>query len=287
MRPVRVWAVLALAILGAGCNTIRVGFGPIDDLAQVASATKGPFTDLDEPEEIELGRAVTAALATRYPLLLDRELTRYVALVGNAVAAHSDRPDIRYRFGVLATGEVNAFAAPGGYVLVTRGALALMRDEAMLAGVLGHEIAHVAVRHHLETIKASKRKELAMAGVRTGLAFVPGPAGAFAGAISLAADALAEQVILKGFSRAEEGEADAVGLRYAARAGYDPAGLRDFLTAMVARGEGDAEAGRFFSTHPGTADRLREQTRHLQGQPGGGARNADRFVRAMAGGARD
>lgn len=272
MTGARVGVVLVLGILVAGCT-----------VARVASSAKGAFTDLDEPEEIELGRAVTAAIGTRYPLRRDPELTRYVAMVGNAVAACSDRPDIRYHFGVLDTQEVNAFAAPGGYVLVTRGALAIMDDEATLAGVLGHEIAHIALRHHLETIKAAKRKDLAVAGLRTGLAFVPGAAGAFAGALALAADALADQVILKGFSRAEEGEADVVGLRYASRAGYDPSGLRDFLTTMVARGEGDAAAGRFFSTHPGTADRLNEQTLHLQGLPSGGARNAERFVTAMAG----
>src|SRR5207245_2816424 len=78
-------------------------------------------TDIDEPEEIELGRAVTTALGSRYTLLRDEPLTRYVALVGNAVADQSDRPDLHYYFGVLDTDEINAFAAPGGYVLVTRG----------------------------------------------------------------------------------------------------------------------------------------------------------------------
>lgn len=272
MRRAGIWAVLALGALMAGCT-----------LAHVASTAHGAFTDLDEPEEIELGRAVTAALGARYPLLRDEELTRYVALVGNAVAAYSDRPDLRYRFGVLDTPEVNAFAAPGGYILITRGALIIMDDEATLAGVLGHEIAHIALRHHLETIKVTKRKALAVAGLRTGLVFVPGAAGAFAGVIALGADALAEQVIVKGFSRIEEDEADTVGPRYAARAGYDPAGLSDFLTTMVARGEGDAAASAFFSTHPGIADRLQGQARHLQGQPKGGARHAERYARAMAG----
>ena len=282
MRREVALGLIVIALLVGGCaqgGSIR--FGPLDTLVNVASTAKGAFADMEEPEEIELGRAVTAALGGRYTLLRDPALTRYVALVGNAVAAQSERPDVRYYFGILDTPEVNAFAAPGGYVFITKGALALMRDEATLGGVLGHEIAHIALRHHLETIKASKKKDLAMIGLREGLAYAPGPAGRFFGVITLAADAMAEQVILKGFSRAEESEADGLGFKYAARAGYDPAGLRDFLSAIAARGEGDASVGRFFSTHPGTAERLKGLEKMLQGQPAGGQRNPERFATAV------
>jgi len=175
-------------------------------------------TDIDEPEEIELGRAVTTALGSRYTLLRDEPLTRYVALVGNAVAVQSDRPDLHYYFGVLDTDEINAFAAPGGYVLVTRGTLALMRDEAALAGVLGHEVGHVALRHHNETIKEERQSALKKAGflslTQIGLGFAHvGGAGDVAlhtfAPIALKAGAdTTFSALLKGHSRKEEGEAD-------------------------------------------------------------------------------
>ena len=269
------------AFLGGCAQGQSVSFGRLGNLVNVTSTAQGAFSDVDEPEEIELGRAVTAAIGGRYTLLRDPVLTRYVALVGNAVAAQSERPDVRYYFGVLDTPEVNAFAAPGGYIFITKGALALMRDEATLAGVLGHEIAHVAVRHHLETIKASKKKDLAVMGLRTGLAFAPGPAGSLSGVITLAADAMVEQVVLKGFSRAEESQADGLGVMYASRAGYDPAGLQDFLTAVAGRGDRDPSAGRFFSTHPGTVERLKELEKTLQAQRAGGQRNRERFAMEM------
>ncbi|MBI1736192.1 MAG: M48 family metalloprotease [Candidatus Rokubacteria bacterium] len=294
MRPSRRAAValLGLIVAAAGCETtglstriggvgggVGIAVDSVTRLATAAPTMKGAFSDLDEPQEVELGRAVTAAIGARYRLLRDPELTRYVALVGNAVAARSARPDLRYYFGVLDTPEVNAFAAPGGFVFITRGALGLLRDEAMLAAVLGHEVGHVALRHHVATIKAQKRKELALLGLQEGVSHTG--AAPFSSAIASGADLVAEQVVLKGHSRAEEAEADQVGFDYAAGAGYDPAGLRDFLSALLARGGQDTALSRFFSTHPGLDERRGEQDRRLQERPGGGVRNAERFARSV------
>jgi predicted Zn-dependent protease len=272
---------LVAGLGSAGCGSLGgLDVGALaQSVIQAAPSAKGAFTDLDEPQEIELGRAVTAAVGARYQLLRDPALTQYVALVGNAVAAHSDRPDLRYVFVVLDAPEVNAFAAPGGFVFVTRGTLATCRDEAMLAGVLGHEVGHVALRHHVATLKAQKRKELAVLGV--GAAASQTAVAPAAQAIAAGADALSEQVILKGFSRGEEEEADTVGQVYAGRAGYDPAGLRDFLAALVARGGQDSATATFFSTHPGTAERRDAQTKRLASQPAGGRRNLERFGQAV------
>lgn len=288
-RPLLRAAVLAAGLAALGCESV----GQVVQTVQIPGAAgtalqtafavaplvPGALVDLDEPEEIELGRAVTANVGSRYRLLRDPVLTRYVALVGNTVAAHSERPDLAYRFAVLDTAEVNAFAAPGGFVFITRGALGLMRDEAMLAGVLGHEVAHVALRHGVETVKAEKRKRLAMVGVQQGVRATS--AAPFAGLIAAGADVVAEQVVLKGFSRAEESEADHAGARYAVAAGYDGAGLRDFLHALVARGNEDPNASRFFSTHPATAERVTEQDGRLREGPRGGRRNTQRFAAAV------
>ena len=284
---------LALVLAVAGCQAatdtlskIQIsGAGGVGQAANVAGKAlqaaptiKGAFSDMDEPQEIELGRAVSAAVGKHYRLLRDRELTRYVALVGNAVAAHSERPDLRYYFGVLDAPDVNAFAAPGGFIFITKGALGVMKDEATLAGVLGHEVAHIARRHAVETIKAQKRTDLVMLIGREATA--QSSLAAFSGAISLAADAVAEQVILKGFSRAEEAEADRLGFTYAAAAGYDPAGLHDFLAALIDRGARDSAIGKFLSTHPGTPERLKVQEDLLKSRAAGGRRNPERFVRA-------
>jgi predicted Zn-dependent protease len=237
------------------------------------------FTDMDEPQEVEVGRSVAAAVGARYRVLRDAALTKYVAMVGNTVAGVSDRPDLRYYFAVLDTPEPEALAAPGGFVFISKGALDIMRDEAMLAGVLGHEIGHVALKHHNATIRAQRTKALAMFGANIGLGFVPGPAGAFTPVMSLVADGIAEGV-LKGHSRAEEMESDRVGFQYAARAGYDPAGLSEFLAALAAK-KSDAAVAKFFSTHPGIEDRLQEQTKMQQALTGSGKREAERLAKAM------
>jgi outer membrane protein OmpA-like peptidoglycan-associated protein len=289
----RAITTVALVLAVAGCQAatdtlsrIQIsGAGGVGQAANVAGKAlqaaptiKGAFSDMDEPQEIELGRAVSAAVGKHYRLLRDRELTRYVALVGNAVAAHSERPDLRYYFGVLDAPDVNAFAAPGGFIFITKGALGVMKDEATLAGVLGHEVAHIARRHAVETIKAQKRTDLVMLIGREATA--QSSLAAFSGAISLAADAVADQVILKGFSRAEEAEADRLGFTYAAAAGYDPAGLHDFLAALVDRGGRDSAIAKFLSTHPGTPERLKVQEDLLKSRAAGGRRNPERFLRA-------
>jgi predicted Zn-dependent protease len=298
----RAFGLLALIVLLVGCESGAGGgvtpgsiFGAVTQgLTGVNPAdVQGARTEIDEPEEIELGRAVSTALGSRYTLLREEPITRYVALVGNAIAQQSDRPDLRYYFGVLDTDEVNAFAAPGGYVFITRGTLALMHDEATLAGVLGHEIGHIALRHHVETIKKEKQaavtKGVGVTALRFGAGYIPGVGGAATSAavnsplMNLLADG-AVNAALKGFSRAEEEQADTVGFKYAARAGYDAAGLRDFLKAVQDGGKQPAKSGfiaKFTSTHPGADDRLKEQENQLKTAPAGGRRAAARFETAM------
>jgi predicted Zn-dependent protease len=281
--------VLVVASIGVAATNVGAQFG-IPRIPGIPGLSRSQpeqspmdmfsaFSDMDEPQEVEVGRSVAAAVGARYRILRDAALTKYVAMVGNTVAAVSDRPDLRYYFAVLDTPEPEALAAPGGFVFISKGALDVMRDEATLAGVLGHEIGHVALKHHNATIKAQRTKALAMFGANIGLGFVPGPAGAFTPVMSLVADGIAEGV-LKGHSRAEEMESDRVGFQYATRAGYDPAGLSEFLAALSAK-KSDAAVAKFFSTHPGIEDRLQEQTKMQQALTGSGKREAERFAKAM------
>jgi predicted Zn-dependent protease len=300
----RGFSLLALVLVLVGCESgAGRGVTPGSVLGAMTQGltgvnpadVRGATTDIDEPEEIELGRAVSTALGSRYKLLREEPLTRYVALVGNAVAQQSDRPDLRYYFGILDTDEINAFAAPGGYVFITRGTLTLMRDEAALAGVLGHEIGHVALRHHNETIKKERQTALGKAGflsaAQFGLGFAHvGGAGGTAlhlfgpTVIKAGADAVSTK-LLSGFSQKEESEADIVGFKYASRAGYDAAGLRDFLQAVQDSGKQPAKSGfleKWKATHPGTEERLKDQENQLKLAPAGGRRAAARFETAMA-----
>ena len=288
-----IFLALVLMLAFVGCESAGGVGGVMTTVLTGGQTTPADYraatTDIEEAEEIELGRAVTAALGARYKLLRDEPITRYVALVGNAVAVQSDRPDLKYYFGVLDSDEVNAFAAPGGYVFVTRGTLNLIRDEATLAGVLGHEVGHIALRHHVESIKKEKtaalNKGVGLSLLRMGVGFAPGVGGAVASTavnsplMNLLADKVVEGV-LRGFDRREEGEADVVGFKYAGRAAYDPAGLRDFLKTTQDRGA-QPDVGKFFSTHPGIADRLKEQDAQLKTVPAGGRRAVARYETAM------
>jgi len=244
-------ALLGLVLAFLGCESAG-GVGGVMSTVLTGGQTtladyRGATTDIDEPEEIELGRSVATAIGSRYKLLRDDALTRYVALVGNAVALQSDRPDLRYYFAVLDSDEINAFAAPGGYIFVTRGALELMESEAELAGVLGHEISHVDQKHVLEQVR--KGNMITGAASENDL---NGPV------MDKAVETLAG-VIFKGLDRGSELESDSLGMLYAAAAGYRPDGLLTFVRRLQAN-ETSPRRGRFLSemraTHPPTADRV-------------------------------
>ena len=214
----------------------------LDRLKQAASIAR-TLLPISTDKEIEIGRGIAATIAGRYPVSTDTALTRYVNLVGLTVASVDPRGDIQYHFAVLETPDVNAFAAPGGYVFVTRGALSLMQSEAELAGVLAHEVGHVNRRHVINQI----RKSDTMREVRDQLDLQGATLDKVVGTGS---DAL-----FMGLSRDDELQADSLGLEYASAAGYDPGGLAAFVTHLNAHaGEGALAA--FFATHPKPEDRV-------------------------------
>lgn len=199
-------------------------------------------------EEIAIGQAVAIEAFSRFGGEHgDRNLTTYINLVGKTVAEVSDRPELTYRFAILNSPEQNAFAAPGGYIFVTIGLLKTLNNEAELAGVLAHEVAHVTRKHMLNTLQRSS----ILANVSEfSLSAMNKDPQLFSNVIDAATDMLFE----KGLDKELEFEADTYGIEYAYRAGYHPNGLLDYL-ATLQSGEGHA-ASRFFSTHPSTADRL-------------------------------
>jgi len=261
----RLGAVLgAAACLTAAAAPEAAAQGLLDRLRQAANVAR-TLLPISTEKEVEIGRGIAATIAGRYPVSSDTALTRYVNLVGLTVASQDPRGDIVYHFAVLETPTVNAYAAPGGYVFVTRGALALMQNEAELAGVLAHEVGHVNRKHVINQI----RKSDTMREVRDQLD-IQGPV--LDRVVGTGANAL-----FMGLSRDDELEADSLGIEYASAAGYDPGGLAAFV-GRLNQHAGEGPVSEFFATHPKPDDRVQRldgiaQREHL----GGGADLRDRF----------
>lgn len=223
-------------------------------------------------EESSIGQAIALQVIARYGGLVDDpDLTRYVNLVGRAVANTCDRPDIVYRFAVLNHDSINAFAAPAGYIFVTRGLLKQVKNEAELAAVLGHEIAHVSQKHILDVIQRSKR----IAGVtEAGLAYAGQNPAAFKHII----DGAVKKLLDEGLDQSKELEADTIGEEFAARVGYDPTAYVTFLTRLR-QVKGDDRA--FFKTHPNFSNRIQavQEVIQAKGYKANGQLLADRYAR--------
>jgi hypothetical protein len=183
----------------------------------------------------------------------DKAVHRYVALVGTLLANASSKPRLPWTFIVLDTDAVNAFAAPGGYVHITKGALAMMANEAELAGVLGHEIIHVTERHTIAALQ--KAGGIGLATSATG----KGGSKITAAAVQKMTDA-----VLFGFGRGEELEADEKGNRLANKVGYDPQALPGFLTKLTERNKGNSEKRGLFASHPQMEERLTKLTAQIR-----------------------
>jgi predicted Zn-dependent protease len=217
----------------------------ISGVQDLGSAASG----LPEKDEIALGRELAGRTMGAAPLVNDRELQGYVNRIGRAIAAQSDRPELPWRFGVIDTPSVNAFAAPGGIILVTRGLYEILDNEAQLAAVLGHEVGHVMKRHHVAVVQKQKAtsgiSNLAQATVgqrdRTGLF------NQFLGT--------GAEIFTKALDKDAEYEADQVGTILAAKAGYSMSGMIDVLQKLRARA-GDPSANLLFETHPHPQERL-------------------------------
>jgi predicted Zn-dependent protease len=210
---------------------------------------------IGDEEELAIGQAISLQVVSRYGGVVNNPaLTEYVNLVGLAVANTCDRPDIRYHFAVLNHDSINAFAAPGGYIFVTSGLIKQVRNEAELAAVLGHEIAHVSKKHILEVIQRSKQ----LAGAtEAGLSFFKQDPSIFKGVV----DEAVKKLLDEGLDQGKEIEADQVGDIFAARVGYDPTAYVAFLTRLRTI-KGDDLA--FFKSHPNFSTRIQAVQQTLQ-----------------------
>jgi Zn-dependent protease with chaperone function len=201
---------------------------------------------MTDAEEQQLGANVSERIRTRYGVVQDAAIHRYVSLVGTALAAGSTRPTLPWTFIVLDTDGVNAFAAPGGYVHITRGALALIKNEAELAGVLGHEIIHITEKHTVRAIQKNQAVQMGAAETLSGSAAL----------MDRAVSAVYDNIVERGFGRAEENESDEHGVALANKTGYAPLGLNGFLITLKDRNKDAKEKRGLFASHPEMQDRL-------------------------------
>jgi predicted Zn-dependent protease len=242
-RSVRIALGLALGC-AAGC-----ALNPVSGRPEVVLTTA--------EGEREIGRQEARRLEARIGFVRDPRLTDYVEAVGRRLATLSPRRDVSWVFAVVDAPEANAFALPGGYVLVTRGLLALMNSEDELANVLGHEMGHVAARHAVQRLSASVPFSIVSGVGALATGIVSPQLGEAVAGIGQVAGALA----LAPYGRHQEREADRVGQEMAAAAGWDPAGMASFLATLdrdqALNGTDPGHAG-FLDTHPATSERILE-----------------------------
>ncbi|MCX7627070.1 MAG: M48 family metalloprotease [Methylophilaceae bacterium] len=230
-------------VTGKKSDSSAQGLGlDLNDVKNVLTAAR-----ISEQDEIRIGREIAGNLLGVAPLVEDAALQQYVNKVGRWVASQSERPDLPWRFGVIDSTDINAFAAPGGHVLITKGLYRLLDNEAQLAGVLGHEIGHVVRKHHLDILQKSSMIDIGKDLVKDRV----GGGDVIKNLIGNGAE-----ICARGLDKNAEYEADRIGMILAARAGYDPYGLADVLQAIGHVAKDSSSIRLLFKTHPLPDDRL-------------------------------
>lgn len=254
--------------------------------ALVAACATNPATGkseislVSESQEIEMGNQMLAAARATLGVYPDSGLQRYVRSIGSGLAASSERPGLPWVFEVVEDPEVNAFAAPGGKIFVTRGILAFFGSEAELAGVLGHEIGHVTARH---SARQMTREQLAGIGLIAGSILsstVAQNAGALQQGLGL---------LFLSYSRGDESQADELGFRYMRRQNFDPREMSNTFQTLARVGElsGGGKVPTWASSHPDPGDRYQKAQERAATVPADSLRsvviNRDRYLQAIDG----
>ena len=233
----------------------------IDDVTSIFESTETLVAgeEFTPEQEYYIGRSVSATILDRYRPLKNKALTSYVNQLGQSLAMFSDRPQTfkGYHFLVLDSEEINAFAAPGGFIFVTKGMLRCCRTEDALAAVLAHEISHVTLGHGIQAIEDSRTTQaftsLAAIGAKT---MTSGQLGELTDLFADSLKDITDTMIVNGYSKDYEFEADATAVALLARAGYPRSALVQMLQVMSQRlvpGGTD-----FAHTHPQPQERIEE-----------------------------
>ena len=228
---------------------------------------KPGFNLFSVSQDVEIGRQSAAEVEKQLPILTDRSIEAYVNAVGKRLAAVAPGADFPYQFKVVNASDINAFALPGGYLYLNRGLIEAAKNEGQLAGVMAHEMAHVALRHG--TNQASKAY-LGQAGLGVLGGLLDGKSSSTQKTIGAGGGFGMNALFLK-FSRTDEEKADIVGSQMMAKAGYDPKDMVDFFEILRSQASRDpSKVEQFFSDHPAPKDRaarIRKEMKMLTIRP--------------------
>ena len=239
-RPVGSWVCALLAITAVACAPLSVD------------------------QERRLGADFSRDFMRRADLVRNPAVTRYVSAIGERLLRHAGPQPFTYRFHVVARNEVNAFAAPAGHIYLYTGTVLRARNVSELAGVIAHEIGHVAQRHVASNFNRAVATNILH---QFGVVAAELAAGPEAGRAAHTVGGLAAMGYLNTFSREAEHEADTFAVRLMVRSGYDPRGLAAFFETL--RKDGEGSAPRFLSSHPATSDRIANTRKMIEGLPRG------------------
>lgn len=249
----RLCATLAACAVMALTTPANAQFGSINNLIKGVKNAKNlseSFRKISEPEEIKIGGDLAGIILGVAPLVKDGAKQRYVNRLGRWLALHSDRPDLPWKFGIVESADVNAFSMPGGYVLITRGMFERMRSESELAGVLAHEIAHVAHKDHLAALQTGLRNS-----ALTGFSEYATGSGGLGAMVKTAIINAGKDMFTRGLNKDDEFDADRMGVVIAARSGFSPFGLVGVLQTLSASADEKGFA-LMSKTHPLPVDRI-------------------------------
>ena len=275
----RLPVALTLACFVWGPGSADAQFGSLGDRLKQAQEAKGKLDQkvgeirVSDADERKLGEDVSAKLRQDFGVYQDKEVTKYVSLVGKVLTQGSSRPYLDWQFIVLDTDGVNAFASPGGIIHVTRGLLGLVKNESELAGVLGHEITHVTAKHTVRAIQ--KNKLVALTAQEVG-----GSAGLSDSVLAKLSGAAYKTIISNAFDRDDEVEADRIGIGLANKAGYSPHGLAAVLNRLEDRNKDQDQPNGLFASHPLIRDRITNIANAIaEGKLAASATVAPRYVK--------
>jgi len=219
-------------------------------------------------EEYYIGRAVAARLLSQSPLSQNQDATTYINKVGQVVAQKSSQPSVYrgYHFGIMETSDPNAYACPGGIILITRGLIQQCQNEDELAAVLAHEVAHIAHQDGVNSINKARWTEvLTTAGAEATRQYAGGVAGQLVTLFEGSIDDVFKTLVVNGYSRKAEESADRAAISTLSRAGYNPAALAAILERLQSKGG----SGGFFRSHPLTSARVSAVQALVTATPGG------------------
>ena len=201
-------------------------------------------------QEVQMGNEYASQIEAQLPIVRDPEINRYINVLGDSIAGLADDRALEWTFRVVNAPEINAFAVPGGHIYVNRGLIERSQNLAQLAGVLGHEIGHVTMRHSVQQMEKAQTANL---GITLGCVLT----GICSNEAAQAAIQIGGAAVFANFSRKDEAEADEVGVAYVTRAGIDPRGIPAMFRILLderSRAPGGVDA--WFSSHPLEEDRI-------------------------------